>query len=40
MRNQRSIGVNAGLNMIRTAFQVIFPLITFPYVSRVLHVEI
>ena len=39
MRNQRSIGVNAGLNMIRTAFQVIFPLITFPYVSRVLHVE-
>ena len=39
MRNQRSIGVNAGLNMIRTACQVIFPLITFPYVSRVLHVE-
>lgn len=25
--------------MIRTACQVIFPLITFPYVSRVLHVE-
>ena len=39
MKNQRSIGVNAGLNMIRTACQVIFPLITFPYVSRVLHVE-
>ena len=39
MRNQRSIGVNAGLNMIRTACQVIFPLITFPYVSRVLHVD-
>lgn len=39
MKNQRSIGVNAGLNMIRTACQVIFPLITFPYVSRILHVE-
>ena len=39
MRNQRSIGFNAGLNMIRTACQVIFPLITFPYVSRVLHVD-
>lgn len=39
MKTQRSIGVNAGLNMIRTACQVIFPLITFPYVSRVLHVE-
>ena len=36
MKNQRSIGVNAGLNMIRTACQVIFPLITFPYISRVL----
>ena len=39
MRKQKSIGVNAGLNMIKTLWQVIFPLITFPYVSRVLHVE-
>ena len=39
MKAQRSIGVNAGLNMIRTVCQVIFPLITFPYVSRVLHIE-
>lgn len=39
MKSQRSIGFNAGLNMIRTACQVIFPLITFPYVSRVLHVD-
>ena len=39
MKKQKSIGVNAGLNMIRTVCQMIFPLITFPYVSRVLHVE-
>lgn len=39
MKDKKSIGVNAGLNMLRTACQVIFPLITFPYVSRVLHVE-
>lgn len=39
MKNRRSIGVNAGLNMIKTTCQIIFPLITFPYVSRVLHVE-
>ena len=39
MIKQKSVGVNAGLNMIKTVCQVIFPLITFPYVSRVLHVE-
>lgn len=39
MRQQKSIGVNAGLNMMKTLWQVIFPLITFPYVSRTLHVE-
>lgn len=39
MKKQKSIGVNAGLNMVKTACQVLFPLITFPYVSRVLQVE-
>ena len=39
MQRKKSIGVNAGLNMIKTLCQIIFPLITFPYVSRVLHVE-
>lgn len=39
MKKQKSISVNAGLNMIRTVCQMLFPLITFPYVSRVLHVE-
>jgi O-antigen/teichoic acid export membrane protein len=35
----KSIGMNAALNMVRTICRVIFPLITFPYVSRVLHVN-
>lgn len=35
----KSIGINAGLNMIRTICRVIFPLITFPYISRVLHID-
>ena len=33
---QKSIKVNAILNLIRTLMSVIFPLITFPYASRVL----
>lgn len=39
MERHKSIGVNAGLNMLKTICRVVFPLITFPYVSRVLHVE-
>lgn len=39
MERHKSIGVNAGLNMLKTICRVIFPLITFPYVSRILHVE-
>jgi O-antigen/teichoic acid export membrane protein len=42
MRNSisnKSIGWNAALNMIRTVCRVIFPLITFPYISRVFHVD-
>ena len=33
------MGVNAVLSGIKTALSVIFPLITFPYISRVLTVE-
>lgn len=33
------IGVNALLNVIKTIFGIIFPLITFPYISRVLGVQ-
>lgn len=35
----KSIKVNAVLNMIKTLSSIIFPLITFPYVSRVLMPE-
>ena len=35
----KSIGVNAVLNFIKVGCSVIFPLITFPYTSRVLQVE-
>ena len=38
MKN-KFIGVNALLNAIKTIFSIIFPLITFPYISRVLGVE-
>lgn len=34
-----SIKINAFLNSLRSLFSVLFPLITFPYVSRVLSVE-
>lgn len=36
---KKSIGQNAILNVFTTLLRVIFPLITFPYVSRVLQVE-
>lgn len=36
---KKSIGVNAVLNSLRTVLSIIFPLITFPYVSRILGVE-
>lgn len=36
---KKSIGVNAFLNSIRNILNIIFPLITFPYVSRVLQVN-
>lgn len=36
---KKSLGINALLNGLRSALNLIFPLITFPYVSRVLSVE-
>lgn len=36
---KKSIALNAILNGFRSILNVIFPLITFPYVSRVLSVE-
>ena len=38
MKN-KSIKLNAVLNVMKTVFSLIFPLITFPYVTRVLQVE-
>lgn len=37
--NKKSIKVNAFLNIIKTLMSVIFPLITFPYASRILLPE-
>lgn len=36
---RKSLGVNALLNGFRSALNLVFPLITFPYVSRVLSVD-
>ena len=33
------MGVNAALNLFKTALSIIFPLITYPYISRILGVE-
>lgn len=37
--NNKSLKLNAALNGFRTILNLIFPLITFPYVSRVLSVD-
>lgn len=37
--NNKRVAVNALLNTIKTVLGIIFPLITFPYVTRVLGVE-
>lgn len=39
MRNSKSITKNALLNATRTLLSIFFPLITYPYVTRVLHSE-
>ena len=36
---KKSLGVNALLNSIRSILHILFPIITFPYVSRVLQVR-
>ncbi|MCI1910783.1 MAG: flippase [Lactobacillus amylovorus] len=36
---KKSLGINAFLNGIRSVINVLFPLISFPYVSRVLSVD-
>lgn len=39
IKNSKSLGVNAFLNGLRSVLNLFFPLITFPYVSRVLSVS-
>lgn len=39
MSSKKSISINAILNMIKTLMGVVFPLITYPYVARVLGPE-
>lgn len=39
MKNKVSLKKNAAFNVIKTVATIVFPLITFPYVSRVLLVE-
>lgn len=39
MSRKKSMGVNAVLSGIKTILSVIFPLITFPYISRILTVN-
>lgn len=36
---KKSIGINAFMNVINTILKMLFPLVTFPYVSRVLGVD-
>ena len=36
---KKSLGVNALLNGLRSILNILFPIITFPYVSRVLQVK-
>ncbi|MCH3922278.1 flippase [Limosilactobacillus sp.] len=38
-KKKHSLGVNAALNGLQSILNLIFPLITFPYVSRILSVE-
>ena len=39
MKNNKSVGVNAVLNVIRQGLSVIIPLVTYPYALRVLGTE-
>ena len=39
MKGKKSLGVNAMLNGLRTAIDLLFPLVTFPYATRTLSVD-
>lgn len=39
MMERKSIGINAVVNGVKTIVSLIFPLITYPYISRILGVE-
>lgn len=39
MIKERNVGINAILNIIKTISNILFPLITFPYISRILQPE-
>ncbi|SEM31253.1 Membrane protein involved in the export of O-antigen and teichoic acid [Ligilactobacillus sp. WC1T17] len=39
MQKQKSLGLNALLNSLQSLLNLIFPLITFPYISRTLSVD-
>lgn len=39
MKNEKSVKINIILNIMKTLLSIIFPLITFPYVSRILSTE-
>lgn len=39
IEKKKSVGINAALNTIKQCCAIIFPLITFPYASRILGVE-
>ena len=38
-KKTKSLGINAVLNTIKTVLGVLFPLITYPYITRVLQVD-
>ncbi len=39
MKNRKSLGVNASLNILRTILSLLSPLLTYPYISRILGAE-
>ena len=36
---EKKLGVNAFLNAFRSGLSIIFPLITYPYIFRILHAD-
>lgn len=38
-KKRKSISINAALNVVRNSLTIIFPLVTYPYLTRVLGVE-